>query len=177
MSDDFGSALMAADAGVPNSRKTRGRAIEGNSAGSKSVIPGSGKRKKGAPSKSSSPKASRVAAVEQSARDLGFSSTVSKRVSVSSKRDSTLQVYQQRWNVFAEWCKERNIQPLACPIPKVADFLLHLHEVRKVAPSTIANYKSAIATMWQRAECVISIENNRVIRDLMKSFFIAKQFF
>ena len=57
MSDDFGSALMAADAVVTSSRKTRGRTIKGHSVGSKSVISDSGKRKKGAPSKSSSPKA------------------------------------------------------------------------------------------------------------------------
>ena len=99
----------------------------------------------------------RLASIKQSVRHLGFSRAVSSRIAH-----------------FANWCKNKGVDPLSCPKLKVTDFLIYLFEDYKIVRGTIANYKSTtIAFTWYLCGNA-SLVQNKSIQDLLRSFYIER---
>ena len=86
----------------------------------------------------------RLEIVQRAHRNRGFSNKVATRMSQPQKQ-SSLKVYQGKWKLFCDWCQERDLDPLSISNLQVADFLVHLHEDRHLAPSTIEGYRTAIS--------------------------------
>ena len=74
----------------------------------------------------------------------GFSEAVAARIE-APQRGSTRSVYEAKWTIFTKWCITNKVDFRAPPVKSVADFLLYLFEDRKLQPSTIDGYRSAIA--------------------------------
>ncbi|XP_021363608.1 uncharacterized protein LOC110456894 [Mizuhopecten yessoensis] len=87
---------------------------------------------------------SRVEAISGGLAQKGFSGPVSDCIA-RSIRSSSAAVYQSRWSIFCDWCGQRQVDPLKASVPLIADLLLHLFRSKKLAPGTIAGYRSAIA--------------------------------
>ena len=87
-----------------------------------------------------------VEVIKRSHQEKGFSERVSSRMAQPQK-DSTLAIYQAKWNVFQRWCTDNDHIPLEVTSPIVADFLCHLHEDKKLAVSTIEGYRTSISHM------------------------------
>ena len=110
--------------------------------------------------------------VESAVREKGFSAAVSARV-VQSKRMSTQEIYESRWRKFVEWCGEQSVNPLECSYQKVADFFIHLFEVKGKAAGTIEGYKAAIVDTFKIFERD-DISTNSTITCLIRSFHLDK---
>ena len=95
-------------------------------------------------SKSRSSLTSRLGIVKQSLRDRQFSSEVAEHVS-KARRDSTVKVYDAKWQIFRDWANERKIDPILATPQIVADFLTFLFSVKKSQVSTIRGYRSTIS--------------------------------
>jgi len=87
---------------------------------------------------------SRVAAIKQRIRTSGFSNKVAK-LAAAPQRRSSLRLYQSYFTKFCNWCNQSDVCTSNATVLDLAEFLVYLFEVLKLAPSTIANYKSALA--------------------------------
>ena len=76
----------------------------------------------------------------------GFSDEMAAR-SETPQRLSTRVVYKSKWAVFVKWCKSIEVDFRSPSVNQIADFLLHLFKDRKLQPSTIEGYRTAIADM------------------------------
>ncbi len=114
---------------------------------------------------------SRLAAVEQSLREKGFSAEVSSRISQPS-RQSTLAVYQSKWAVFSAWCGDRETDPLQASSRVVADFLLEKFE-KGLAPSTLEGYRTAIAKTLVHLSGV-DLGSDKDLSSLLNNFKLTK---
>ena len=94
---------------------------------------------------SRTPVTSRVASVRDHLRQAGFSAKVA-RYAAAPQRPSSLRLYESHWRCFSSWCEERDVDPSSTSVHQIADFLVFLFEVRKLAPRTIANYRTSIAS-------------------------------
>ena len=61
------------------------------------------------------------------------------------QRGSSRSVYEEKWAIFIKWCVTNQVDFRVTPVKSVADFLLYLFQDRKLQPSTIDGYRSAIA--------------------------------
>ena len=77
-------------------------------------------------------------------KEQGFSEAVAARIE-APQRGSTRSVYEAEWTIFTKWCLTNQVDFRTLPVKSVADFLLYLFQVRKLQPSTIDGYRSAIA--------------------------------
>ena len=77
-------------------------------------------------------------------KEQGFSKAVAARIE-APQRGSTRSVYEAKWTIFTNWCITNQVEFRAPPVKSVADFLMYLFEDRKLQPSTIDGYRSAIA--------------------------------
>ena len=77
-------------------------------------------------------------------QEQGFSDQVAKRIEAPQRR-STRSVYEAKWAVFVRWCKAHQVDFHSPSVEQIADFLLHLFQDKKLQPSTIDGYRSAIA--------------------------------
>ena len=77
-------------------------------------------------------------------KEQGFSEAVATRIE-APQRGSTRSVYEAKWTIFTKWCISNQVDFRAPPVNSVADFLMYLFEERKLQPSTIDGYRSAIA--------------------------------
>ena len=76
------------------------------------------------------------------------------------KEKSTRSVYEAKWSIFAKWCCSNQVDFRAPPVKPVADFLMYLFQDRKLQPSTIDGYRSAIADKLGNSSINISkVEN------------------
>ena len=57
---------------------------------------------------------------------------------------STGIVYEAKWAIFCDWCSGRDIDPVRVTVQQLADFLVYLFEIKRLVPSTIKGYRSAI---------------------------------
>ena len=114
--------------------------------------------------KSKSPcMAPRAAAI----KEQGFSETVAARIE-APQRGSTRSVYEAKWTIFKKWCITNQVDFRAPPVKSVADFLMYLFEDRKLQPSTIDGYRSAIADKLGNSTLNISRDEN--LTRLLDSF-------
>ena len=70
--------------------------------------------------------------------EQGFSEAVAARIE-APQRGSTRSVHE------AKWCITNQVDFRAPPVKSVVDFLMYLFEDRKLQPSTVDGYRSAIA--------------------------------
>ena len=122
-------------------------------------------------SKSRSATTSRLGIVKQSLRDKQFSSEVAEHVS-KALRDSTVKVYDAKWQIFRDWANERKIDPIQATPQIVADFLTFLFSVKKCQVSTIRGYRSTISNTL-KFRTGYDFGSHPVLSELIKSF--AKQ--
>ena len=86
--------------------------------------------------------APRAAAIEEQ----GFSDEVATIIE-APQRTSTRAIYKSKWAVFVKWCKSNEVDFGLPSVAQVADFLMHLFQDRKLQPSTIDGYRTAIEDM------------------------------
>ena len=122
-------------------------------------------------SKSRSATTSRLGIVKQSLRDKQFSSEVAEHVS-KARRDSTVKVYDAKWQIFRDWANEWKIDPIQATPQIVADFLTFLFSVKKCQVSTIRGYRSTISNTL-KFRTGYDFGSHPVLSELIKSF--AKQ--
>ena len=122
-------------------------------------------------SKSRSSTTSRLGIVKQSLRDKQFSSEVAEHVS-KARRDSTVKVYDAKWQIFRDWANEQKIDPIQATPQIVADFLTFLFSVKKCQVSTIRGYRSTISNTL-KFRTGYDFGSHPVLSELIKSF--AKQ--
>ena len=77
-------------------------------------------------------------------KEQGFSEAVAVRIE-APQRGLTRSVNEAKWTIFTKWCITNQVDFRAPPVKSVADFLRYLFEDRKLHPSTIDGYRSAIA--------------------------------
>ena len=100
-------------------------------------------------------------------KEQGFSEAVASRIEAPQRR-STRSVYEAKWTIFTKWCITHQVDFRSPPIKSVADFLLYLFEDRKLQPSTIDGYRSAMADKLGNATVNISKDDN--LTCLLESF-------
>ena len=100
-------------------------------------------------------------------REQGFSDQVATRIEAPQRR-STRFVYEAKWAVFVRWCKAHKVDFHSPSVEQIADFLLHLFQDRKLQPSTINGYRSAIAD--KVGNFSVNIGKNENLNRLLDSF-------
>ena len=92
-------------------------------------------------------------------KEQGFSEAVAARIEAHQRR-STRSVYEAKWTIFTKWCVTNQVDFRSPPVKSVADFLIYLFEDRKLQPSTIDGYRSAIADKLGDTTVNISKDDN-----------------
>ena len=115
--------------------------------------------------------ASRLGIVKQSLGDKQFSSDVAEHV-FKARRESTVKVYDAKWQIFRDWADQRKIDPIQATPQIVADFLTFLFSVKKCQVSTIKGYRSTISNTL-KYKTGYDFGSHPVLSELIKSF--AKQ--
>ena len=133
--------------------------------------PASSAKRQDSASKPGPSTASGLGIVKQSLRDKQFSSDVAEHVS-KARRESTVKVYDAKWQVFRDWADQRKIDPIQATPQIVADFLTFLFSVKKRQVSTIKGYRSTISNTL-KYKTGYDFGSHPVLSELIKSF--AKQ--
>ena len=100
-------------------------------------------------------------------KEQGFSEAVAARIE-APQRGSTRSVYEAKWTIFTKWCVTNQVDFRAPPVKLVADFLMYLFEDRKLQPSTIDGYRSAIAD--KLGNSTLNISKGENLTCLLDSF-------
>ena len=100
-------------------------------------------------------------------KEQGFSEAVAARIE-APQRKSTRSVYEAKWTIFKKWCVTNQVDFRAPPVKSVADFLMYLFEVKKLQPSTIDGYRSAIAD--KLSDTTVNISKDGNLTRLLDSF-------
>ena len=69
---------------------------------------------------------------------------------------------------FTKWCLSNQVDFRAPPVKSIADFLLYLFQVRKLQPSTIDDYRSAIAD--KQGNSTLNVSKDENLTRLLDSF-------
>ena len=117
--------------------------------------------------KSDKPKSPCMAPRATEIKEQGFSEAVATRIE-APQRGSTRSVYEAKWAIFTKWCITNQVDFRSPPVKSVADFLMYLFEDRKLQPSTIDGYRSAIADKLGNSTLNISKDEN--LTRLLDSF-------
>ena len=100
-------------------------------------------------------------------QEQGFADEVAARIE-APQRSSTRAVYKSKWAIFVKWCDSHKVDFWSPSVNQIADFLLYLFQKRKLQPSTIDGYRTAIADMVGNQEVNISKDEN--LTHLLDSF-------
>ena len=117
--------------------------------------------------KSDKPKSPCMAPRATAIKEQGFSEAVATRIE-APQRGSTRSVYEAKWAIFTKWCITNQVDLRAPPVKSIADFLMYLFEDRKLQPSTVDGYRSAIADKLGNSTLNISKDEN--LTRLLDSF-------
>ena len=117
--------------------------------------------------KSDQPKSPCLAPRATKIKEQGFSEAVAARIEAPQRR-STRSVYEAKWTIFKKWCLSNQVDFRSPPIKSVADFLMYLFEDKKLQPSTIEGYRSAISDKLGNTTVNISKDDN--LTRLLESF-------
>ena len=117
--------------------------------------------------KSDKPQPSCMAPRATTIKEQGFSEAVATRIEAPQRR-STRAVYEAKWAIFTKWCVTNKVDFRSPPVKSVADFLMYLFQDRKLQPSTIDGYRSAIADKLGNSPILISKDEN--LTRLLDSF-------
>ena len=102
-----------------------------------------------------------------SIKEQGFSEAVVAQIE-APQRVSTRSIYEAKWTIFYKWCHSNQEDLRAPSIKFKTDFLVYLFQDRKLQPSTIDGYRSAIADKLGNSPFNISKDENFI--QLMDSF-------
>ena len=116
------------------------------SCASSSREPGDSAVQRGSPPRPQESELACLAPRTATIREQGFSAEVATKIE-GAQRVSTRSVYKSKWTVFVKWCKSNEVDFRLPSVTQVADFLMHLFQDRKLQPSTIDGYRTAIADM------------------------------
>ena len=119
------------------------------------------------PQESGESESTRLAPRASAIKEQGFSETVAARIQ-APQRGSTRSVYEAKWTIFTDWCLCNQVDFRAPSIKPIADFLLYFLQDRKLQPSTINGYKSAIADKLGKSSVNVSKDEN--LTRLLDSF-------
>ena len=97
----------------------------------------------------------------------GFSDQVAARIE-APQRPSTRAVYEAKWALFVLWCQSNQVDFRSPSIKQVAYFLLFLFQEKRLQPSTIEGYRSAVADKLGNSSLNISKDEN--LNRLLDSF-------
>ena len=117
--------------------------------------------------KSDKPESPCMAPRATAIKKQGFSETVAARIE-APQRGSTRSVYKAKWTIFTNWCNTNQVDFRAPHLKSIADFLMYLFEDRKLHPSTIDGYRSAIADKLGSSTLNVSKDEN--LTRLLDSF-------
>ena len=117
--------------------------------------------------KSDQPKSPCLAPRATKIKEQGFSEAVAARIEAPQRR-STRSVYEAKWTIFKKWCVTYQVDFRSPPIKSVADFLMYLFEDKKLQPSTIDGYRSAIAD--KLGDTTVNISKDDNLTRLLESF-------
>ena len=107
--------------------------------------------------------------IQRFAKDAGFSSRVAAQLA-GCRRRSSMKVYQSKWNMYRYWCRLKDHSISNPSIPKAADFLLWLWDVKKLSLSSIKAYRSMLAAVFKFK--LRDMGNNPFLSDLIRSFAV-----
>ena len=113
------------------------------------------------------PESTSVAPGATAIQQAGFSDEVATRIEAPQRR-STRAVYESKWAVFVRWCEENKVDFRSPSLNHVADFLLFLFQEKRLQPSTIDGYRTAIADKVGNSKINISKDEN--LTRLLDSF-------
>ena len=116
---------------------------------------------------SDKPKSPCVAPRATAIKKQGFSEAVAARIEAPQRR-STRSVYEAKWTIFTKWCISHQVDFRAPPVKSVADFLMYLFQGRKLQPSTIDGYRSAIAD--KLGNSILNLSKDENLIHLLDSF-------
>ena len=119
------------------------------------------------PQESDKPKSPCLAPRATAIKEQGFTEAVAARIE-APQRGSTRSVYEAKWTIFTKWCRSNKVNFGAPSVCSVADFLLYLFHDRKLQPSTIDGYRSAIADKLGNSS--LNISKNENLTRLLDSF-------
>ena len=117
--------------------------------------------------KSDQPKSPCLAPRATKIKEQGFSEAVAARIEAPQRR-STRSVYEAKWTIFKKWCLSNQVDFRSPPIKSVADFLMYLFEDKKLQPSTIDGYRSAISE--KLGDTTVNISKDDNLTRLLESF-------
>ena len=100
-------------------------------------------------------------------KEQGLSEALAARIG-APQRGSTRSVYNAKWAIFTKWCITYQVDFRAPPVKSVADFLMYLFQDKKLQPSTIDGYRSAISDKLGNSPINISKDKN--LTHLLDSF-------
>ena len=100
-------------------------------------------------------------------KEQGFSEAVAARIEAPQRR-STRSVYEAKWSIFTKLCVTNQVDFRSPPVKSVADFLMYLFEYKKLQPSTIDGYRSAIAD--KLGDTIVNISKDDNLTRLLESF-------
>ena len=84
------------------------------------------------------------------------------------QRGSSRSVNEAKWTIFTKWCFSNQVDFRAPPRKSITDFLLYLFQDRKLQPSNINVYRSAIADKLGNLPIYVSKDEN--LNHLLDSF-------
>ena len=85
------------------------------------------------------------------------------------KEDQPDQPMRQSGPIFTKWCLSNQLDFRSPPLMSIADFLLYLFQDRKLQPSTINGYRSAIAQKLGNSPINVSKDEN--LTRLLDTFY------
>lgn len=74
----------------------------------------------------------------------GYSARVAERI-CEPQSQSTRDLYQGKWRIFVSYCEDKGIDPWQASLPQISEFLSYLFDVKKMMPTTVDGYRTAIA--------------------------------
>ena len=87
-----------------------------------------------------------------------------------ARRVSTRKLYDARLSIYRGWCDEQSVSATSASIEELANFFVYLHEVRKCKATTIAGYRSAIASI-HKGIAGTSVSQDKTLSSLIKGIF------
>ena len=109
--------------------------------------------------------ASCVEVITRSLQERGFSEKAARRIAKPQKQ-SSIDVYQSKWECFRNWCTARNQDPFKATVELISDFLIYLHEDKQLSYSTIEGYRAALGHVFRNVSN-LDLGDNPFISSLM----------
>ena len=96
------------------------------------------------------PLSARLEAIKSALVSRGYSLTVATRIA-ASHRLSTQPVYDSKWRIFTEWCRDTGHNPFSTSTPVLADFLAFLFTAKALPPRPLPDIAPLLSTCWRRS--------------------------